>query len=551
VLQEEKKSVKLDVYALCAYTLLACLLLLKYPLSDSLPGNMDTWYYMGVFHTFINQVDSFFTGCATGVYAYPFHNTLVLGDATWGSCTVYYFLFKILQNDIWAYYILMSLIFGLNGFGFYFVCRSLRFTFISSICGGFLFAFGNFFFGNIDNQNSIAFFPALFATANFIHFINTGSRKNLILAAVFCGIQVYFSTYNFFFGAVILWVFVLHNLFKGNLKNHLSAFNILTFLIIVLALVSCFFVNYYPLSQYPVRATLDMLAPSFCDYGLSVNDFLRSAKGNVIYNFQSDIGNIWRHNNKSVFPGLIFIVLVIAGLYKSEKKWLYILGALVGLVIAIGPNISIGGNCYTAPMYLVYKYIPGAMIIRTPVRGFFIVLFFLALAAVDLLDKRQVKWQLVIGILVIFFLENIPFKSSVYASGRYLSYTPPLKYECNRPIMNVLEIPNSNVWSDSNINMPLNNYNREFIYYYHQTVHKHNLVNIGYLNYIPIVLPIADMVNINNFDTIVKKWKVGCIIMNKEFILGEADSLLVDSIAGYYGQALSFDNNGNAIIRIW
>jgi hypothetical protein len=469
---------------LLLFLLYFLLLFSQFPLNGSLTGNTDTWWYLSVFNDYRNAVGAWFTGEEVGTALYPEQDVASFGEPSYGSA-LFFLLFKLFGfNDLWAWYLLMSLIFATNAWGVFLISKYLNGSNFGGIFSGFLFASSAFAFGHLDDQKVVAFFFCLLSVYFFLRFLDSGESRFFLFTVLAGGIEIYFSGYNFIFQSLILGVLGILNI--GKILRTPSMRKGLAFFPVYILLIFPFAWKYLIDSQVEKSVNpIDLFSMAEA-VSLNLKDFFQSLQNNLIYPDQFDKAPRWVFPWHSANLGLVAWIVAVVGLWKTKRyrtEWLVLF--FLGLIIALGAFIQIGGRQFRMPMYYAYTWLPLSGILRIPIRAFFI-----SLLAFSILGGAGMKYILsrvsvksgVFGLLILLFLvENVPVPFISNQSGKYLK--PPREYTeflREKEGAVVLNLPSTLL--DKQYNPELSASGREQVYMFWQTFHKQNVINgSGYL----------------------------------------------------------------------
>lgn len=483
---------------LLLYLLFFALLFLQFPLAGSLPGKIDTWFFVIAFQNIQNMVLAFFQGVELGTALFPEKAVFLFGNYSWGAAP-FFLVFKwVGLNDIWAYYGFISLVFATNAWAAmrlsaHFIGKN-RYAFFS----GFTFAASNFAFGNLDNPDTLIFAPALISILFAFEYLNSPKPAKLVWVAILSGFQVYFSPYIYLLHVMFLaslFVWRLASMLQQGLKPvHLFGC-ILLHLILLFPFLMVYVFGDEMGGAWNPATSLDAVHMA----GFHGRDLFRFLDGNWIYPPLEDLGtpNSWLYKTRSAGFGILLLLLSLTGFYYWNQK-IAILVILIGyMILAIGPILSVGSFNLPALMYPFYAYLDLHQFFRITIRAFFGVSFLLSfLAAYGLKRSTGISShaKLLLGIsFLLFGLENIPFGFSKYGSEQYLKSDLFQLPKINGKETNVLLNLPSRFYSGAHPDFPSNCQNaedwdfevtREYLYMWGQTRHWQHTIN-GFTGFIP------------------------------------------------------------------
>lgn len=511
------------------------LLFLQFPLQGSLPGKIDTWFYVVAFNTIDNMLAHFFTGEWIGTALFPETNVYSFGNYSWLGA-LGFLPFKWMGiNDLWAYYIFMVLVFATNAWATFRFASLYTKERALQVLAGFAFAASNFAFGNMDNPDALIFAPAILSVYYFKLFLETGQQKHIAWTVILGGLQPYFSSYNFLFQSILLGAIGLMHLrtilTTPKLRNGLFIWLPVHILLLVPFLQIYIFDGNISHGWNPAE-DLDHVTR----LSLNLPDFFRYLKNNLLYPPLTDLGN-WNnfiYKTRSAGFGFCLLLLAIYGWIKSKPQRLELgLFFVIFLCLAFGPYLAGANYKIYAPAFPLYKYLHINQLFRTCVRAYFIcylVIVLFAVLGLQALIKqyRFRKWYLLIP-FVLISLENIPIPFTKYNSIQYME--PPTAYyptlAQNRHLQ-ILNLPSSFFsWLHPDFKKHCQGAEdvhfeviREHLYMYWQVYHKQHIIN-GFAGFIPesridnqllindlqLNDHLTDLINKNNLDYIFyHKW---------------------------------------------
>jgi hypothetical protein len=474
-------SVTLKVF--CLFLLFFGLLFVQFPLAGSLPGYVDTWLYLALFNDYGNHIGSFFTGEVLGHCLYPAGAPYAYLEPSFASAA-FFLLFKLLRfDDLWAYYGFLVSIFTLNATAAFVLARQYLKQLVPAIFTALAFAASSFAFGNIENQNTLTYFPAIVCVYHFREYLVHRNSINLILAMVVGGFQIYFGTYTFIFQSFVLLIIGLVHYREVFFAN--GWVKVLLALPVYVLLALPYMVMYLPnpeLNDFynPSRGDMSALEA----LSLNVNDLYRVLPNNLLYGIQHDLPQIFIYNLRSASLGFAFYLLALVGiLARPSFRWEVGIIALVSFVIALGPSITINGQLITMPMGWLYQVTDLGAFIRHSARMFFITSLMLGLFAgfgIIAIAARTRMPALIVLLLAggMFILENIPFPFEKYESSQFIvdgNLYPEVVSSDSLAV--VLELPSSLNFDNDDLGKPFNQFSREYIYMYWQSKHKQHSLN--------------------------------------------------------------------------
>lgn len=468
--------------------------LLRFPLNNSLFGNIDIWFYVWQMNDFYNQ---HFGNAPFGQILYPSDKLSNIMESPWGIGLIYSPIKFFIKNDIWTFYLLSCTVLSLNGVSFYLFLKSFQLHRWVAVAMAFMFAANNFALANVENFNAFVLFPGLTAAFCFRNAIISNGRNSflwLIMSAVLSGIQLYFSMYFFVFQFIIIGVMILFY------WKQLPAFkNLGAWAVVILLMMLPFVTHHQGLPEYLNKYGL-MQSASFSNEMHSINvplDFVRVDPGNLIYPAMNDIINPWRYAARSGFFGfssyLLFAIAVVFFWKRKEKKLLFFALSIIFIAVAIstGPNLTTSLYKIKTPIGWVNEWFHNTNAFRHFFRAHLVtiagVLFLIALFLNQILVEKPQRGKVIVVFFTLFFLvENIPVNGELFPSKQFLKPNNELSealYQVPKE-SDLFFLPSCHIILDEKIvAQPINQINREFIYATWKNYLPYNIFN-GLLSYV-------------------------------------------------------------------
>jgi len=335
------------------YTVFFLLLFGQFPIKDSLPGMIDSWWYIATFHTYENILTSWFTGAPLGTAFHPSEFPFsAYGEPSYLCAIPYLLLATLGLPPLWAYYITISLTYAGTAWGVYRLAslyvedrQALGFT-------GIAFAASAFAFGGLDDIKIVFFGFAFWAIYWFKRFVEEEETRYLAYTIVCGSLQVYGSSYGFLFQSFVLAYIGIWYLPKILANKHLLR-PLLVWLPLHLLFVFPFI--YHHLLHTPLEKgnnPIDVIA--FADaVSLNLSDLGKSLPNNLLYPSAFWKNPQWIYASHAANTGIVLWLLGIIGFWRANKWMRKELGILFGLsfLIALGPSIRIGEQLIWMPMY--------------------------------------------------------------------------------------------------------------------------------------------------------------------------------------------------------
>jgi hypothetical protein len=487
-------KIKLVVFCFVFFVVTFGLIFLPFPLHQSFIGNIDIWFYVWQWNDYFNHITH---SSVPGQVLYPEENYRALVDSAFGYGIIFSVFKAFVRSDIWVFYLVLVSILSLNSIAFTLILNQFKIPIkISAVMAFCLFA-NNFVLSNLENFNAYTFFPGFLAIYIWLKVIRSRSRIRflwLVISGLLVGAQIYYSIYLFLFQFVFWLVLILS---MGWERRYIGAYFIMFGS--MLLMVFPFFSQRQELSDYLQDPVLqDMLFKSNESHSIFfMKDWIRVNVGNLIYPAMTDIQNPWRYGARSAFFGFstygLFFISVFYFWKKGKGKLLFWVGLLlfIAMMLSTGPMLRTPHYSFITPIGWVNEWLPGTLVIRHLFRAhlltiagslFLIAMFF---KEINVHHTRMVNICLVF-FLVVFSIENIPFKAAKYQSSHYTQ--PP------NELVDVLKmvpeesklffLPSCQILdSESQITTGFNPMNREYIYMAWKNRLPYNIFNgrMGYL----------------------------------------------------------------------
>ncbi len=467
------------------------LLFLQYPLHDSLPGKLDTWFYLNAFKSISNYILAFFTGDPVGTALYPEAALYLYGNYSFGQAVVFLPFKWLGLSDITAYYLFMVSLFTLNAWsvmklaGLWIDDTPVAFT------AGLIFASSNFMLANTDNPDAIFVAAGVLSIYLLWKWFENGRVRDIILCGVMAGLEVYLSSYAFLFTVILLGLTIGWNINK--LRNGKQI--VIGFLgFIMFGLVIWPYCSMYIFSDHLSGSFNPANSIKVADaVSLTWRDLISPLPHNLFYHDLARLDDNWLYKSKSAFLGFLIPLLGVAGWMTIRRKLWFIVAFVLFLLLAIGPYI--GPEDAKAPFYFLYDKFHFHSLFRISIRAYYFCSLLLIIPAVFMANKLARKTQfphLILSLLVLLILvENVPYKLRTYESAGLIVISESVPDFDNDAV--ILNLPSS-IYSDhiEDFKHPCEaskeNYEfeiiREYLYVYQQTLHKANVLN-GFPGFIP------------------------------------------------------------------
>jgi hypothetical protein len=466
---------------LTAFFILFLLFFIQYPLQGSLTGNLDTIANLAMYKQIKLYIDSWFTGNDFGSLCYPLENVIVYFGADFGAGIIHVLFNYLGMSDIWANWMFIAIVFTLNSFALFLLLNLYLKDEKIAFAGSLIFNLSHFTLANLENPNALFFF--FFFLSLYFYEVYLSSKgenlKVLFKAAVLGCIQIYLSPYLFLFHCIVWFILILFR--EPKLFSKIFFIKYIKITLLYLIIISPF------LYFFVFNSAIDSSKNSIFEedytflFSLNIPDFTRVLPHHLYKNYIEIFDNPFLSKIKAAFLGYAFYIIAIYGWIKTRQKWMWLLIAVVGIIIAIGPFLVLDmNNMKPFIMYPFYKYGGMGDILRVPSRAFFITVFagtiMISFALKSLNEKFQ-NFPIWMILCIIILLENVPLRMEVYDQKAVLHPEKVfMQYLNNHPESITVSVPTQlgNYLGDRN----------EYIYMYWQHIHKRTILN-GNLAFIP------------------------------------------------------------------
>lgn len=476
---------------LALYLVIFAVVFLQFPLQGSLPGKLDTWFYLNAFRSIGNYLQAWLTGVPVGTALYPEAALYLFGNYSFGQ-SVFYLPFQWLgMNDIWAYYCFAVCLFALNAWS----VMALAGVWIKSrpaaFAAGLIFASTNFMFGNLDNPDAIFLAPGIAAVWALWKWSETRNPAFVLLAGLLGGAEVYFSSYAFLFTAVLMAVTLVFTARQWAswrmVATGLAGFAM--FLLVIWPYCDMYIFTDRLSSGYNPAHSIKVADA----VSLTWEDLFTPLPDNLFYAYRAKQEDNWIFKAKSAFTGFLIPLLGIIGWAFIRRRGWFIAAFVVFVLLAIGPYV--GQNDHKAPLYFLYEHFHIHNLFRISIRAYFFAILVLVVPAVFLAHRwsQRTPWPRLVfaGFVVLMLAENVPLKLRTYNSAELMQLSRELPDFDNGAVL--LNLPSSFYsghipgfrypCEESKVNYEFE-FLREYQYVYQQTVHEANTVN-GFPGFIP------------------------------------------------------------------
>lgn len=404
------------------FTLLFGSYFVQLPLSGSLPGKVDSWFYVATFEYLIEGFKATIGGQPFGSSLYPEKSHLPFGNFS-PAMGVVYACFRLLgTNVVWGFWGLTTFVFATNAFGASMVARAMGTKWVWAIVVGLFVTFNNFSLANLDNLDGLFWGPGLIAIALAVKAYH-GVQLKLNWISLALGIQMMASGYMFLFSVLLVTPLIILRLWseRTNLRSTLlKVFSALAILSILLfPFVWFYFINGGITNTFnPAESSKSI----WMHTGIRFADLFTYLPYNVLSTFFRTAGDNWYEKFHCAGIGFTLPVFGVLGIVRSGKKTHLTWWAAFFLILAIGPLFKMGEHIIPTPAYPIFKWLRLHSLIRLNLRAFLPVIACLSLGVVFLLGNWKTHRLIPSIIVLLILVENIPYKLRSYQSAQLLEH---------------------------------------------------------------------------------------------------------------------------------
>lgn len=410
------------------------------PLSGSLPGKVDSWFYVSTFEYLSHRLSAFIHGQPFGNCLYPETSHLPFGNFSPGLGLIYWIFRSLGLNILWSSWAITVIIFASNAIGVTLLARILKISWPYAWVAGLVVAFNNYTIANIDNLDALFWSPGLLSISCILLYAN-GKKQFLIPSFILLGIQITVSSYLFVISA-ILWIPILVQLAQK--KQLISKLPELALTSLILLL----FVAPFGYLYFVKGGLTDSYNPADAEgvwafTGLHLQDLFTYLPHSLYSTFFHTASNDWNDKTHCVGIGFLFPIIGLIGLGKFKSgfpygKWV----ALFFLLLAIGARISMNDNVYITPVYPLMKTLGFEHLFRINIRAIQPVILLLGLGMAGLLQKYGNKVLFLVAAIIL--VENVPAKLRTYPSLQIIEHVESaVQFAQLDPMDIVLNLPSS------------------------------------------------------------------------------------------------------------
>ena len=480
------KSVFENRRAALAYAILFGVWFIQYPFQNSLPADIDSWFYVGAFRYYYEYLIALFRETDIGISYYPHPYPYLNGEPGFGIFPIW-LLFRLTGlNDLWTYSLCIAAIFWFNAWGFFQLGRILfpKSGTVSRFTAGFFFAFNSFTLANLDNPNTVCLGPALMAIRSYAQWVEHNQFRSLWAFLFFSLWQLLASAYSFLYEGLFIIIYsitYLPLLFRRVRTKPILTFS--TAFLLAIGTIS-YLLMQFVLSDKSESYNYSSHAEAVQFISFHPLDFFRALAGSLWYH--TELFNFWILQYKSLFSGFLLTALAIFALFRSYfTRPEFLLTATVAAVIGSGIYTEWNGHRILLPLGWLFETFDLYSFYRAPFRIWFLIMACAMLASIPLLDifSRKLqhrKWPFLLMSLVMI-IEFTPLPSKIYPSYTVFKDAEALQKTYRSQAMGVyLFLPCGELLNGQT---PLIN-RADYIYMYFQACILKNVVN-GYDSFFP------------------------------------------------------------------
>ena len=255
----------------------------------------------------------------------------------------------------------------------------------------------------------------------------------------------------------------------------------------------------------------------------------------------------WLSKTRSAGIGILLWVFGIGGLiFFKGKRTLFAILWIVFFLLALGPFIYSGEDIISkAPLHFLYEKFNINQLFRIGIRAFFICIMVFAVTAGFFLDRtftrRKIPKYFLVLILVLFFIENVPYTFQKYNSVELTKHEVDYSFmEEDAVLLNLPSVIMVGFYFDYLCN-PTEDYEfpqvREYLYMYYQTRHKRNILNSVCSFYPKSIMEnqrlIQKIQEDDNLEQLISLNGIDYIVFHKEFTNGCSFDELLQFLSNY------------------
>lgn len=480
------RSVLENQRAALAYALLFGIWFIRYPILNSLPADIDSWFYVGAFRYYFEYLQALIAGTDIGISYYPHPYPYLNGEPGFGIFPIW-MLFRLTGlNDLWTYSLCIAAIFWLNAWAFFQLGHVLfpKSGSVSRFTAGFFFAFNSFTLANLDNPNTVCLGPALLAIRAYVQWIEHNTIRRLYAFLILSLWQLLASAYSFLYEGLFIITYSITYLPLFIRRIRSSPVISLSTGFLLFAGTTSYLALQFILSDKSAAYNYSNNAQAVQFISFHPLDFVRTLPGSLWYH--SEIFYFWILQYKSLFSGFIFTALTSYALFRSYfQRPELLLTSFFAAVIGSGIYTEWNGQRIMLPLGWLFETFDLYSFYRAPFRIWFLIQACAILASIPVLEFafRQCehkKWPFIL-LSVLMIAEFTPIPPPTWPSSKVFADADSLQKSYRNQSQGVfLFLPCGELVNGQS---PLIN-RADYIYMYFQACIHKNVVN-GYDSFFP------------------------------------------------------------------
>ncbi len=398
------KTNRKSIYVLIFYSIFFLGLFSQFPLKQSVPGNLGVPCVMAFARGYLNELSNLVKGTEIGTSCYGSGMGHGFGESSFLACgTLAFFQYFGFEDHI-AYYLYMCVCFIASAFAVFLLAKLYLGDHLASAFAGFAFTCSNFMFANIDDQIVIWYFLPALSIYFLKKYIGSSRQAHLYLSSVLGALQIYVNAYVFTFQMIMLAIVLLCNIRKVHFSGRRFFVAVAAFFLIITPFLALY-ISVMPSIVSPWDYRNIVSATS-----LKLDELIWALPGNLLYGHFHAPDDCWDERRFHAFLGGILYLLAGIGLFtRTARKSELIMIALVGMLLAIGPQLQIGSLIVPGPLSFLYSLSDVFRFFRVPLRAFFMTSLALSILAGSGLSR-----------LLSFFASKMPGRTA-YAVAAAIS----------------------------------------------------------------------------------------------------------------------------------